>query len=271
MIIWLASYPKSGNTWVRLFLNSLFYSKNEIDINNVKIQQFPNKKYFKNILKKFSNVETIINNCLDAQYAINLDSRIKFLKTHSSCWRTDKTTFTNFENTLGVIHIVRDPRNVITSLKNHYNKKSYENTLKFMKDKKKFIGSKNFEEEFDIPTLISSWSNHYKSWSKFDKNYLLVKYEDLIKDSKNEFMKITNYVKKISNLELNADLDKIVDNCSFENLRSQENQKGFIEAAKNRKFFFLGPRNNWKDVLDKKTQQDIEASFYNEMKELNYL
>ena len=271
MIIWLASYPKSGNTWVRLFLNSLINSENEVDINNVGIQQFPNKKYFKNILENINNIETIINNCLNAQYAINLDNRIKFMKTHSACWKTDKTTFTNFENTLGVIHIVRDPRNVITSLKNHYNKESYENTLEFMKDEKKFIGSKNYKEEFDIPALISSWSNHYKSWNKFNKNYLLIKYEDLMKDPKKEFTKITNYVEKISNLKLNGDLEKIINNCSFENLKAQEVRRGFIEAAKNREFFFLGPKNNWKYLLEKKIQRDIEESFYKEMKELNYI
>ena len=127
----------------------------------------------KNILENINNIETIINNCLNAQYAINLDNRIKFMKTHSACWKTDKTTFTNFENTLGVIHIVRDPRNVITSLKNHYNKESYGNTLEFMKDEKKFIGSKNYKEEFDIPALISSWSNHYKSWNKFNKKLFI--------------------------------------------------------------------------------------------------
>ena len=59
MIIWLASYPKSGNTWVRLFLNALFYAENELDINNIKIQQFPNKKHFKNILENFNNLEYV--------------------------------------------------------------------------------------------------------------------------------------------------------------------------------------------------------------------
>ncbi len=271
MIIWLASYPKSGNTWVRLFLNALFYAENELDINNIKIQQFPNKKYFKNILENFNNYETIINSCLDAQYVINLDNEVKFMKTHSACWKTDKSSFTNYENTLGVIHVVRDPRNVITSLKNHYKKGNLETTLKFMMDEKKFIGSKDFKEEFDIPTLISSWSNHYKSWGKFNKNYLLVKYEDLLKNPKIEFLKIIEYLKKITNLKFDGDLNKIINDCSFDNLKNQENQKGFKEAVKNQKFFFLGPKNNWKDILDKSICEEIEIVFNKEMKELNYL
>ena len=271
MIIWLASYPKSGNTWVRLFLNALFYAENELDINNIKIQQFPNKKYFKNILDNFNNLETILNNYLNAQYAINLDNKVKIMKTHSACWKTDKTTFTNYENTLGVIHIVRDPRNVITSLKNHFKKESYQIALEFMTDERKFIGSKNFKEEFDVPALISSWSNHYKSWSKFNKNYLLIKYEDLLKNPKIEFLKITEYLKKITNLNFNGDIDKIINECTFDNLKNQENKKGFKEAAKNQKFFFLGPKNNWKEILEKNICEEIEIKFYKEMKELNYL
>jgi hypothetical protein len=80
VIIWLASYPKSGNTWVRLFLNTLFYTNNKLNINNIKIQQFPNKRHFKNIVDDFRDIEEVIKNSLNAQYAINLDNKVKFLK-----------------------------------------------------------------------------------------------------------------------------------------------------------------------------------------------
>ncbi len=60
MIIWLASYPKSGNTWVRIFINYLLFSNNEeININNIKIGQFPNKKHFTSIIDDFSDIEKI--------------------------------------------------------------------------------------------------------------------------------------------------------------------------------------------------------------------
>ena len=50
MIIWLASYPKSGNTWVRLFIDALLNNKNnKIDINNIKIRQFPLRSDFKGL------------------------------------------------------------------------------------------------------------------------------------------------------------------------------------------------------------------------------
>ena len=61
MIIWLASYPKSGNTWVRLFLNSLIFAPNdELNINNIKIDQFPLRKHFQNFSSDTDDVTEII-------------------------------------------------------------------------------------------------------------------------------------------------------------------------------------------------------------------
>ena len=121
MIIWLASYPKSGNTWVRVFLNSLFYTKNnDSDINNLTIGQFPNRKHFENITKNIDDINEFSKNCINAQLKLNLSNETRFLKTHHAYWQNEKYKFTDVQTTLGVIYIVRDPRNVITSLMNHY-------------------------------------------------------------------------------------------------------------------------------------------------------
>ena len=73
MIIWLASYPKSGNTWVRVFLNTLFYTKdNDSDLNNLSIGQFPNRKHFENILDNVDDLNEFSKNCINAQLKINL-------------------------------------------------------------------------------------------------------------------------------------------------------------------------------------------------------
>lgn len=275
MIIWLTSYPKSGNTWVRLFLNSLIYLRNEpIDINNIKIQQFPNKKHFKNFVKDVGSISELVKNYTNAQSFLNLDQKIKFLKTHSANWTTEEYSFTDNINTTGTIYIVRDPRNIITSVKNHYQKESYEEALEFMINEKKFIGSKFVKEEFNVPTLISSWSNHYNSWKKLKKNYLLIKYENLLNNPLEEFFKITSFVEKILNINLSEkNVVKAVDNCNFEKLQKQEENKGFVESPdkKLHKFFFLGPNNDWKKILDDRILNKIETHFEKEMKELEYL
>lgn len=279
MIIWLASYPKSGNTWVRIFLSSLLYSKDKIDvdINKVQITQFPLKNQFTHLVKDFLNLEEVTNNCLTAQDRINLDNKIKFFKTHSALWKNQNTgkTFTNENNTLAVIHIVRDPRNIITSVMDYFNKKSYKKASDFLKDTNNILGGN--EHDNGIPTLLSSWSNHYNSWKGFKKNYLLIKYENLILNPKNEFIKITNFLSSIGDFKFDENkVLKTINNCSFENFVKQENDFGFKDNSAtskklNKKFFRLGPKNNWKVLLDSKTREDIELCFKKEMEELGYL
>ena len=170
MIVWLASYPKSGNTWVRLFLNSLFNSKdNKVDINNIQIRQFPLRDDFDDLKIKVDNIQEFVSNCILCQDKLNLDNSIKFFKTHNALWKSGDYSFTNLENTHGVIHIVRDPRNIITSVKNHFFKDTYEDAFKFMINEKQSLGSRFGKEATDLPTVVSSWSNHYNSWKKIKK------------------------------------------------------------------------------------------------------
>ena len=275
MIIWLASYPKSGNTWVRIFIDNLLFShEGNSNINNIKIGQFPNKKHFTSMINDFSHIEKILENYINAQDLINLDENLKFFKTHSANWRSNVSAFTNTSNTHGVIHIVRDPRNIVTSLKNHFSKNDYDAVLNFMTNEKKFIGTKEVEREFEIPTLISSWSNHYNSWKKITKNNLLIKYEDLLKEDHDEFYKIVDFLQTNLKKKFNHEqIENAIDYCKFKNLRKQEDEFGFKEApiVKNQKFFFLGPKNNWKNIINKEIQKKIEENFEKEMKELGYL
>ena len=277
MIIWLASYPKSGNTWVRLFLNSLIFTKDtNVNINDIKIEQFPSRKYFNGITNNIDDMEEFMQYCNIAQSKLNLDSKIKFFKTHNAFWRTGIYSFTDDNNTIGAIHIVRDPRNVITSIKNHYNHESYERSLKFIKDDDKVIGSKGSIKEADLPTIISSWKFHYNSWksiTSLKSKYILIKYENLLRDPINEFLKITDFIKKILEIKFEEkNILKFIKDTSFKNLRQQEELKGFKEAPENNnKFFYLGPKNDWKDLLDKNIKDEIETSFKNEMQDLGYL
>ena len=278
MIIWLASYPKSGNTWVRLFLEALIFSKEKnLDINKANIRQFPLRQDFNGLTDNVDNINEFISNSILSQEKINLDNKIKFFKTHNANWKSGNYSFTNEENTQGVIHIVRDPRNVITSLKNHFDTIDYNDALKIIVNKKMVTGAIQKDKENTLTTVISSWSNHYKSWKKMKKNYLLIKYEELLNNSYVEFNKITNYLKKNYDINFNKEqIDIAIKKCNFENLSLQEDKQGFIESAINKnnekkKFFFLGPKNNWEMLLDKKIVNQLEIEFKNEMLELGYL
>lgn len=279
MILWLASYPKSGNTWLRIFLHTLLFSeeKTNVDINKNLIDQFPLRKHFDGLTEDCMNINEFANNCIPAQNLLNKDRKIKIYKTHNAFWKFTETNvhFTNENNTLGTIYIVRDPRNVITSVLNYFQKSNYQDALDFMVDPKKILGGSN--NEFGVPTIISSWSNHYNSWKKFKKNYLLIKYENLLENPKNEFYKITDYLKFRGNFKFDENtIDEIIYNCNFDKLTKQEEDNGYIGNTQqnkklNQKFFNLGPKNDWKNILDKEISEKLENIFENEMKDLGYL
>ena len=123
MIIWLASYPKSGNTYVRAFLSAYYFSEDgQFDFGQIlKIDQFPHEKFFK---QKVNSIDEASKLWMPIQREINKDKKIRFFKTHSVLGNYKGNQFTSPETTLGAIYIVRDPRNVLSSLKNHY---SYNN------------------------------------------------------------------------------------------------------------------------------------------------
>tara|TARA_Y100000591_G_C21754113_1_gene656440 strand:+ start:343 stop:1173 length:831 start_codon:yes stop_codon:yes gene_type:complete len=276
MIIWLASYPKSGNTWIRLFLDSLFISSNKFNINQNFIKQFPLRSNFHGLTKDVNNQEEFAKYCIPAQKKINLDRKIRIFKTHNAFWNWNKGefSFTNEDQTLGVIHIVRDPRNVVTSVLNYFNKKNYSDAINFMKTNRVIGGDEN---EQGLPTIIGSWSSHYKSWRKFKKNNLLIKYEDLLSKPEEKFFRIINFLNNIGNFKFNDDnVLKAIENCKFDNLSNQEDIHGFASNSDtnkklNKKFFNLGPKNKWEDILDKKTRLEIESLFNNEMVDMGYL
>tara|TARA_B100000900_G_scaffold298707_1_gene257220 strand:- start:23 stop:604 length:582 start_codon:yes stop_codon:yes gene_type:complete len=192
-------------------------------------------------------------------------------------WRAGENSFTNYDNTKGVIHIVRDPRNVITSVKNHFSRDNYDDAFQFLTNEKQSLGSRINKKDTDLPTVVSSWSNHYNSWKKMKKNYLLIKYENLINNTFEEFNKIVNYLNE--NLKIKFDINEInnaIEKCNFNNLKKLESENGFKESAKDKsgnlkKFFYLGPNNDWRTLLDKKTINSLENIFKKEMIELGYL
>tara|TARA_B100000965_G_scaffold388702_1_gene393522 strand:- start:326 stop:1174 length:849 start_codon:yes stop_codon:yes gene_type:complete len=282
MIIWLASYPKSGNTWIRSFVSALLYtSEGQNDFSNLKrIKQFPAKSLFKDFTLDLQNPEEIYKNWIEVQNFLNLDNEIKFLKTHHVNCVIGKYKFTDDQNTLGVIHIVRDPRNVLLSLKNHF---SLDNNkaLEFMSKEKHWVGiEKEDEDKFRdnmIPTLISSWDIHYQTWKNKTKNYLLIKYEDLAENPEIEFLKITNYLEKLTNKKFDKkNISRAIETTSFEYMQKLEDKGYFSENArgynKNKvKFFNLGQKNDWKKLLNNEIIEKIDLKFNKEMKELGYL
>ncbi len=283
MIIWIASYPKSGNTWIRSLLSTYLYTEDgNFNFNLLKkILKFPSKVYLKYFTEDFSDIKKVSEYWIAAQERINLFNEKKsiLLKTHSALCTLENNSFTNKQNTQAVIYIVRDPRNVITSISNHFSL-SIEESYDFMIDNTKILTSDRWGgKDFGISAVLGSWSQHYRSWQNIKFAPILnIKYENLIDDTKNSLITIINFLQKFTNVKI--DEKKILEtikSCNFENLRKMEIKQGFDEAAyseeleKKVNFFHLGKENNWEKLLSSEVEKKIRKTFNNEMKELNYI
>ena len=278
MIIWLASYPKSGNTFLRSLLASYFYSENgDFEFEQLKkIEQFPVNENFEKIGININDKFEVAKNYIKAQEEINKTKKVSFWKTHSSfCKLYNKYNFSDLKNSLGVIYIVRDPRNVLSSFARH-NSKSINETVELLTNDLATGNEKN-----EVEVYLGSWNFNYNSWKVFKNSnrYLLIRYEDLINDTENVYIKILRFINDLSKLKSPININKIkkvVKSTTFSRMKKLEEEQGFEESkvndlGKTIKFFNLGPKNNWKNLLSSQIIKKIENKFNKEMLELGYL
>ena len=282
MIFWIASYPKSGNTWLRSLLASYYYSKDGSfdQILLKKIDQFPEKKYFRDFNYNPKVVTDTSRFWIPAQENINLDKNIKFFKTHNILGSINGSNFTNKKNTIGAIYIVRDPRNVITSFKNHYDF-TLEEAYNAMTNKHYYIYQSENHDDFGDFQFISSWEKNYQSWKKQNIFKIkIIKYEDLLNETFYTFRDIILFINHVCGYENDFQKDKAktsIQSTSFSNLKNIEIKQGFIEAVKSKKsntkipFFHLGADNDWKKILNSEFQDKIVNEFNIGLKELGYI
>ena len=278
MIIWLASYPKSGNTFLRSLLASYFYSENgDFEFEQLKkIEQFPVNENFEKIGININDKFEVAKNYIKAQEEINKTKKLSFWKTHSSfCKLYNKYNFSDLKNSLGVIYIVRDPRNVVSSFARH-NSKSINETVELLTNNLATGNEKN-----EVEVYLGSWNFNYNSWKVFKNSnrYLLIRYEDLVNDTENVYIKILRFINDLSKLKSPININKIrkvVKSTTFSRMKKLEEEQGFEESklndlGKTVKFFNLGPKNNWKNLLSSEIKNKIENKFKKEMIELEYL
>ncbi len=182
------------------------------------------------------DLKEIGKNWILSQDRINADKNLRFFKTHNMLGKLNNHQFTDNKNTLGAIHVVRDPRNIITSLKNHLSFPTYNEAKEFMFNEKQILSLSDQEKEryekyktkYPLPQIIGSWKTHYLSWKKMNKNYLLVKYENLIENPKLEFTKVAKYIGDLIKLKFDDDqINTAIKLSSFEKLENLEKKTWF--------------------------------------------
>lgn len=277
MIIWLASYPKSGNTWLRMFLKSYFLKPGEkfglenSRLDNFKSQGFPDQEILDHLKVDYNKFEEIAKNWEAMQDYINLNNKTNYVKTHNAMCTVGSFKFTTPRNTKGAIYLVRDPRDVLVSLA-HHDGYDFEQTFEYLSSSYNFeyplSGGKRYKK-----TLMGNWADHYKSWKNFKScKTLIVKYEDMVLDESNTFKKIINYLTEIDGTMFSEEkLHKALKQTQFKELQKMERADGFSEKGKGEFFFRKGKIGGWKNDLSGDLVKKIEKVFYKEMVELGYL
>ena len=277
-IIWISSYPKSGNTFLRAMLSAFFYSKDGIFKQDYlkNVAEFPRDFFdlkssnnFLNEIKEYEKIQKKIS---------STDKEIIFLKTHLANLTINKIYPTiNKDYSICSIYIVRDPRNVILSLKNHYNLNIKE-CLNFLMNDKNFICIKNKDLSKGY-TLILDWASNYLSWkNQKNINTIFIKFEDLVLEQEKTFIYILNELKKFMNLNIDQKkIENVLKTTNFKYLRQLEENEGFIEnkimgIKDNKNFFFnKGIEQNFNKDLDPSIIDKIKKKYKNLLLELNYL
>jgi hypothetical protein len=249
------------------------------------INQFPDFKLFENYGINTSDHMEIVKNYINVQRQINTKDKnaIRFIKTHSGLRSINGYPFTDLNNSLGAIYIVRDPRSVVKSYANHNQMSLERASERMLEDKATLGGLKNPINEADkILTHMGSWSSNYESWKVFKKynRYLLIKYEDMTKDKEKTFITILKFIHKLADLKFSIDdnkLKNILKTTSFEYMQKVEKNFGFEESVKTKKdsekntFFKYGPNINTPESLPAEIKKKLEVSLKKEMEELGYL
>ena len=278
MIIWIASYPKSGNTYIRSFLASYFFSENgKFNFDHLlKLHQFPSMKFSKT---KIESEEEASKLWIYNQKNFFDNNNLNLVKTHNCLLKFKGNEFTSDNQTLGAIYIVRDPRNLITSFTHHYSF-SYEDALKFMMYDKAALVEKSVDNDFSNFTYLNSWSNHYKSWRDTEKfETLFIKYEDLENNKEKIFRDVVSFINRLYKNDHNIDEKKFlnsINSTSFVNMKNKERIEGFEESIISKKtgkklnFFNLGFNNRWQKILSDDIKKKMNLSFKRELEELGY-
>ena len=266
-ITWIASFPRSGNTWIRALITA--YSNNgEVEINSIMQTGDKNPEYYENIIKKPIQDWTTSDQALIKPSAMmrmleDADGNL-MLKTHDCNIDLSGVAQIPHDITRAAIYIVRDPRDVALSFKNHYNTKTNEIAVDKLLDNKFVTRFPN--KGLFVPQL--SWNIHVASWMRnLPYPVYAMRYEDLLTNP----FEVLSEIIKFLDLDYDEDLiKKSIDACTFDKLKKQEDKSGFRETV-GQEFFHKGQAQRWKTELEPELQDRIIKACEKEMKIAAYI
>jgi hypothetical protein len=270
-IVWLASYPKSGNTWLRMFLhNYIFEPASPYDINaltDLSVSESAAPFY-----QKYNPAPASTDTTQQVQKLrpkvhedlTRLHDDLVFIKTHNAALSFHDVPLCTEAVTAGAIYLLRDPRDVAISYA-CYTGKTIDEIIAFMGNE----GAANQSTDIQVFEYLSSWSQHVASWAMRPKT-LLLRYEDMLRAPEKPFGAVVRYLGDKPN---HARLTKAIEFSRFEIAAAQEVQTGYQANAPNAgsAFFRNGKAGDWRDVLTPNQISRIEADHGAMMRKLGYL
>lgn len=280
-LVWLASYPKSGNTWTRNFLHNLLDDESDQGdtIESANINAMQRKTTWDSAYSWYKPFlgEKRFNECDPAQVAaVRMRSHeymaelagegLLFVKTHNAMMSDHGgISLINTKVTAGAVYIIRNPLDVVISYSHHLSR-PIDKTIRLMSRGGAMIpGSEKMAYE-----LHGSWSEHVHSWTRKPNPSLhVMRYEDMLDNPLEAFSKLAGFLHIDANQERIA---KAIAAASFEKLKEQEQKSGFNEKPDNAKQFFRkGQSGEWRSVLSKRQVREMVRAHGEQMERFGYL
>jgi hypothetical protein len=287
--LWLASYPKSGNTWFRMLVANLSAKDRPADINNL-----PERGGIASARGPFDYLTLIDSGLLthdeidavrprvyeelaagapDDEYDKQEDlPPVRFVKVHDAYSLTPKgePLLAGRRGADGAIVIVRDPRDVVPSLANH-NRTAIDGAIALANDRGAVYCAKPGRLDAQLRQKVPGWSGHIASWlDQRDLPVHLIRYEDLLADTFATFRAALAFAGRPAS---DADIRRAVAFADFAELRHQEQEKGFCELPKPHiggSFFRRGEAGSWRGELTSEQVARIESAHAPMMRRLGY-
>jgi hypothetical protein len=275
-IVWLASYPKSGNTWTRTFLHNLIKiltgaNKDGQDINDMNDYTAwdISSELFSEMLGKDAREASrdeiaTVRPRVQQKLADETDGLL-FVKTHNALVLDRGVPAINSAVTSGAVYIVRNPLDVAISFGHHMGKTTDDAIWQ--------MGQDDLETqvtEKSVYEVYGSWSQHVLSWTRRPNRAIYVmRYEDMLAEPVKTFGALANHLLMTPTRE---QLLEAIELSSFDNLRNQEEKEGFKEKPKVAKVFFrAGKADQWREELTEAQIKRIVSDHREQMQRFGYL
>ena len=276
-IVWLASYPKSGNTWLRMFLYQVLRIKGGHPREPDELNKLDRASgYEARLVGLFDQVlgkpladatQEEVMSVRAAVHATVADRMptVTMLKTHNLLGHIGSAPLINLAMTVGAIYLVRDPRDVAPSLAKHHGS-TIDQAIAVMNTH----GYANDNQKDSAFEIWGSWSQHVQSWTMQPSDAIMVvRYEDMMAKPTETFGAILKHLRQSLTPE---QLTEAIELSSFDRLSRAETELDFKERSERAdRFFVSGKAGGWRDKLTEAQAQTIVEAHHDEMGKLGYL